>query len=64
VVRVIVVRAITLLEHTTEKGEWVDKEQVDSFIEEYNRSPDKQKQYSTIRRVGPISSLVCPLIGF
>ncbi|KAI9566219.1 hypothetical protein HD554DRAFT_2329841 [Boletus coccyginus] len=37
------------------KGEWVDKEQVDLFIEEYNRSSDKErfrsdklKQYFTI----------------
>ncbi|KAI9570860.1 hypothetical protein HD554DRAFT_2312480 [Boletus coccyginus] len=38
-----------------EKGKWVDKEQLESFIEEYNCSSDearflsdKQKQYSTI----------------
>ena len=39
----IVVRAVTLLEHAAEEGQWVDKEQLESFIEEYNRSSDKER---------------------
>lgn len=64
----IVVGAITLLNHITGKGRWVDKEQVASFMRDYNRSSDdkqflseKRSQYYTIRQVHFFPpSFVCP----
>jgi hypothetical protein len=62
----IVVQAITPLDHITEKAKWVDKEQADSFLQEYDRFPDKaqfvrdkQAQHLIILQVC-VLSLFCP----
>ena len=39
----IVVQSITLLDHITERVLWVDKDQMDSFLQEYDRSSDKER---------------------
>lgn len=36
-------QSFRMLDHFTEKTKWVDEEQMESFVHEYNRSSDKEQ---------------------